>query len=181
MRALIKVCAGKSFVDIRDTAAVRLMAETGLRAAEAIDLRVSDVDPHRGIVAVIRGKGGMGRVAAYGPQTAAALDKYIRARRGHRLAMSSDAFWLGGGGQKFSYHGLALALRRRAKDAGINDFHLHMLRHTAATRWKARRGSDDGLMAQMGWSSREMIDRYAGAAAADRAAAEAKELNLGDV
>jgi site-specific recombinase XerD len=181
LRALVRACAGKAFVDRRDEAAVRLMAEAGLRASEVIGLTLSDVEAHRGIVTVRRGKGGKGRLASFGPQTAAALDRYTRARRSHRLAESTPAFWLGGGGQGFSYHGLALALKRRATSAGINGFHLHQLRHTMATRWKAAGGSDDGLMAQAGWSSREMIDRYAGAAAAHRSAAEARRLNLGDV
>jgi hypothetical protein len=36
-------------------------------------------------------------------------------------------------------------------------------------------------MAVAGWSSRDMIDRYAGAAAAERAAAEARALGLGEL
>ncbi|MDT5257757.1 MAG: hypothetical protein QOD10_2837 [Mycobacterium sp.] len=56
-----------------------------------------------------------------------------------------------------------------------------LLRHTFATRWKRAARSDDGLMAIAGWSSRAMIDRYAGAAAAERAAEEAKRLGLGDL
>ena len=56
-----------------------------------------------------------------------------------------------------------------------------MLRHTAAHRWLAAGGTEGGLMAVAGWSSREMLDRYARATAAERAAAEARNLNLGDV
>ena len=36
-------------------------------------------------------------------------------------------------------------------------------------------------MAVAGWSSREMLDRYTRASASDRAAAEARSLNLGDL
>ena len=36
-------------------------------------------------------------------------------------------------------------------------------------------------MAVAGWSRRDMLDRYAAATAADRAAAEARRLGLGDV
>jgi integrase/recombinase XerD len=75
---------------------------------------------------------------------------------------------------------LDAALKARAEAAGIEGFHLHRLRHTFATRWKELEGSDDGLMAIAGWSSRSMIDRYAGAAAAGRAAREARGLALGD-
>lgn len=65
--------------------------------------------------------------------------------------------------------------------AGITDFHAHLLRNTFATRWLRAKGSENGLMAVAGWSRREMIDRYAGATAADRAADEARGLNLGDL
>lgn len=72
-------------------------------------------------------------------------------------------------------------MKRRATAAGITGFHLHMLRNTAATRWLAAGGSENGLMAVAGWSSREMLDRYTQASASDRAAAEARKLNLGDL
>jgi site-specific recombinase XerD len=180
VRALVKACQGKSFVHRRDEAIVRLMLETGMRAGEVAGLQMSDINVPRGLASVRRGKGGKGRVVPFGPQTAAAVDRYIRARRTHRLA-GDGPLWVGGGGKTFGYHGLDRALKRRAQAAGIQGFHLHLLRHTFATRWKAARGSDDGLMAIAGWSSRDMIDRYAGAAAAERAAAEARGLGLGEL
>jgi integrase/recombinase XerD len=85
----------------------------------------------------------------------------------------------GGGGKTFGYHGLDGALKQRAQAAGIEGFHAHLMRHTFATRWKRHAGSDDGLMAIAGWSGRAMIDRYAGAAVAERAAEEARRLGLG--
>ena len=36
-------------------------------------------------------------------------------------------------------------------------------------------------MAVAGWSSRSMVDRYTGASASERAATEARGLNLGDL
>lgn len=180
LRRLIKACQGKNLKDRRDEAIVRLLAETGMRAGELAALTVDDVDLDRGLVTIIRGKGGKGRVAPFGAQTGQSLDRYLRARRAHPLA-SSSALWLGAQGRTFGYYGLDTALKARGRAAGIEGFHAHLLRHTFATRWKAARGSDDGLMAVAGWSSRTMIDRYAGAAAAERAAAEARDLNLGDL
>jgi site-specific recombinase XerD len=180
LRRLIKACAGKELMDRRDEAIVRLMAETGLRAGEVLAIQVTDVDLQEGRVTIRRGKGGKGRVAPFGAQTAAAIDRYMRARRTHRLS-ATGALWLGGGGQTFSYHGLNLALKRRAEAAGITGFHLHLMRHTAATRWLRAGGSEGGLMAVAGWSTRSMVDRYTGASAAERAAAEARNLGLGEI
>jgi len=181
LRALLKVCRGTSFRDRRDEALVRLMVECGLRASETIGLTVADVEPIKdGLVVVRRGKGAKGRTAPYSPQTGAALDRYLRARRQHKLA-DSPALWLGVGGKSFAYFGLNDTMRDRAKTAGIEGFHLHLLRHTAATRWLRAGGSEQGLMAVAGWTSRKMLDRYTGASAAERAAAEARGLNLGEL
>ena len=181
LRNLIKACQGKAFTDRRDDAIVRLMAETGMRAGEVIGLQVADVDLQRGLVTVRRGKGGKGRVAPFGPQTARSLDRYLRARRAHRLADTGALFLGADGWRTFSYFGLRHALQRRADAAGIAGFHPHKMRHTAATRWLAAGGSEGGLMAVAGWSTREMIDRYTGASASERAAAEARSLGLGDL
>ncbi len=180
LKRLIKTCQGKSLQDRRDEAIVRLMLETGMRANEVIGLQVADVDLHRGLATVRRGNGGKGRVTPFGAQTAAAIDRYMRARRTHRLADSGD-LWVGGGGKSFRYHGLSKALKDRAEVAGIKGFHLHLMRHTAATRWLRAGGSEGGLMAVAGWSTRSMVARYTGASAAERAAAEARGLGLGEL
>jgi site-specific recombinase XerD len=131
-------------------------------------------------VIIRRGKGGKGRVVPIGPQTEMAIDRYLRARRSHRLA-SAGPLWVGASGKTFDYYGLDGMLKSRAQAAGIEGFDAHVLRHTFATRWKAAQGSDDGLMAVVGWSSHTMIDQYAGAAMAQRAAEEARALGLGNL
>ncbi|MBO4254773.1 tyrosine-type recombinase/integrase [Streptomyces griseorubiginosus] len=180
LRALIKACKGNDLRDRRDEAIVRLMAETGARAGEIVGMSVADIDLRRGVAVVRRGKGGKGRTVPVGPQAARALDRYIRARRTHRLAQTA-ALWLGDRGKGFSYDGLYVALRYRADLAGIPDFHPHVLRHTAAGRWLAAGGSEGGLMAVAGWSRRDMIDRYTRATSERRASEEARRLNLGDL
>jgi len=65
--------------------------------------------------------------------------------------------------------------------AGVDGFHPHRLRHTAAHRWLAAGGSEGGLMAVAGWTRPDMLMRYTQAQASSRAAEEAKKLNLGDL
>ncbi|MGA7050889.1 MAG: tyrosine-type recombinase/integrase [Mycobacterium sp.] len=181
LRALVKACGGRELRDRRDEAIVRLMTETGIRAGEVIALQTGDVDLGRGLVAIRRGKGGTGRLVPFGAQTAAALDRYLRARRAHHLA-DRGALWVGRRtNMALTYSGLDKTLRDRAKIAGVKGFHLHLLRHTAATRWLRAGGSEQGLMTVAGWSSRAMLDRYTGASAAERAAAESRGLGLGDI
>ncbi|OBH55630.1 integrase [Mycobacterium sp. E2479] len=180
LRRLIAACGGKDFRDRRDEAIVRMMVETGMRAGEVCGLTVADVDLPRGLVTVRRGKGGKGRIAPIGPQTVRAVDRYLRMRRTHRLA-DTPALWLGDRGKGLEYYGLWSALKYRANLARLEHFHPHLLRHTAASRWLAAGGSEGGLMAVAGWSSRDMLDRYTRSTAAERAAEEARKLALDDI
>jgi integrase len=180
LRTLIKACAGSNIRDRRDEALVRFMVETGARAGETVGLLVADVDLHAGTAIVRRGKGGKGRIVPFGPFTSRAIDRYMRLRRSHRLA-ATPWLWLGDRGKPFVYDGLHKTLRYRAALAGIPNFHPHRLRHTAAHRWLAAGGSEGGLMAVAGWTRPDMLMRYTQARAAERAAAEARELNLGDL
>jgi integrase len=177
---LIKVCDGNTFRDRRDQAIIRLMAETGMRAGECVALTTQDVDLIHGKAIVRRGKGAKGREVPFGKQTAAALDRYLRARREHTLA-DRPALWLGGRKDTtFGYTALYRAIAYRARLAGITDCHPHRFRHTYATRWLRAGGTEGGLMSVAGWSRREMIDRYTKATATQRAADEAKKLDLGN-
>ncbi len=180
LHALVKACAGPDMRDRRDEALVRLMVETGMRAGETVSLQLADVDLTHGTAIVRRGKGGKGRPVPFGPQTSRAIDRYLRARRGHRLAHSPD-LWLGDRGKAFSYAALHKSLAYRAELAGITGFHPHLLRHTAASRWLAAGGSEGGLMAVAGWTRRDMLDRYTAATASARAAEEARGLALGEL
>lgn len=180
LRALIKACQGKEFRDRRDEAIVRFMIETAARAGEVILMTVADVDLKEGMATVRRGKGGKGRRVPFGPQTARSIDRYLRMRRAHRQA-ETPALWLGDRNRRFGYSALWYALVRRAEIAGIENFHPHVLRHTAAGRWLDAGGTEGGLMAVAGWSRRDMIDRYTRATSQRRAAEEARRLKLGDL
>ena len=187
LRALLKACTPPAGADRtqtlryrRDEAILRLMLEAGLRAGEVVALEVADVDLAAGTAVVRRGKGGKGRMVPFGPQAARALDRYMRLRRGHRLA-GSPALWVGDRGKGFTYDALHKTLKQRAETAGVAGFHPHRLRHTAAHRWLAAGGSESGLMAVAGWTRPDMLMRYTKAQASARAADEAKRLNLGEL
>ena len=182
LRAIIKACQGTEFRDRRDEAMVRLMSETGMRVGDVLGLDTDDIDLPQGVVYIRRSKGGKGRIVTIGPQTIKALDRYLRLRRNHPAAALPALFLTARQRRRLADHGLRRTIKARAADAGIEGrFHPHMFRHTMASRWMKAKGSEGGLMAVAGWSSRDMLDRYARATAAERAAAEARDLNLGDL
>lgn len=187
LRALLKACAppkgatpAEALRHRRDEALIRFMFETGTRAGEVVALELADVNLAAGVATVRRGKGGKGRTVPIGPEVSLAVDRYLRLRRGHRLA-DSPALWLGDRGKAFSYDALHKTLGERARAAGIVGFHPHKLRHTAAHRWLAAGGSESGLMAVAGWTRPDMLMRYTKAQASARAAEEARKLNLGEL
>lgn len=180
LAALIAACKGNDFRARRDDAVVRLMAECGSRASETVSMLLSETNVAAGTTVIRRGKGGKGRIVPFGPFTARSLDRYLRLRRGHRLA-DTDALWLGDRGKGLGYYGLYSALTERAEAAGLKDFHPHKLRHTFADRWLSAGGSEGGLMAVAGWERPEMLRRYTKGRQAARAMEEARGLNLGDL
>ena len=189
LRAFLAACKAptgettglKSLRHRRDEAIIRLLFDTGMRVGECINLTVDDVDYRQHNVATIRrGKGGKGRSVGFGPQTARALDRYVRVRALHRLA-ATEALWLGDRGKGLAYGGVYYALNQRAELAGIGEFHPHMLRHTSTDRWLAAGGSETGVIARNGWSSPAMLQRYGRANREQRAIDESKRLNLGEL
>jgi integrase/recombinase XerD len=179
VKRLLAACAGAALRDRRDRAAVVLFVETGLRAAELLALDITDVDLTGCTLHVRRGKGGKGRNVRFSPSAAAVMDRYVRARRATGAAGDSGPLWIGVSGRRLTYTGMVNALKTRAATAGIVGFHIHRLRHTAAVRWLSAGGTETGLMAQSGWASRKMIDRYVKSAAEDLAAAEFDRLGMG--
>jgi integrase len=158
------------------------MFTTGARAGEVVAMEVGDLNLRAvpPTVVIRRGKGGKGRVIPLAVESAAAIDKYMRARRSHRLK-DDPALWLGDRGKHFSYDALHKTLGMRADMAGVKGFHPHRLRHTAAHRWLSKGGSESGLMAVAGWTKPDMLMRYTKAQASVRAAEEAQRLNLGEL
>lgn len=178
--AMIRACQGTSLVDRRDEALVRFMAETGARASEVVALQTTDVNLTKRAAIVRKGKGAKGRVVPFSSQCATAIDRYLRMRRRLTRVPEVGPLWIGSGGRTFGYYALRQVMKKRAENAGVENFHLHLMRHTAAARWLRHGGSEAGLMAVAGWSDRAMLDRYTEASAAERAVAEAQRLDLGD-
>ena len=155
------------------------MPETGLRAGGVIGMHVTDLDLGRGVATVRRGKGGTGRVVPFGPQTAAAIDRYVRARRAHRLA-ATEPLWLGGGGHSSattaSIWRSSAAPRPRAS-RGSTFTCCATFSDTVATGGRLRGRADGGRGLVQTGHDRPLHRRQA----SERAAAEARGLGLGIV
>ena len=178
LRRLLKACEGNDLRDKRDRAMVTLFTETGMRASELLGLTVGDLDLSTDTAHIVRGKGGKGRRVKFSASTAAVLDRYLRARRGAGNPADRGPLWIGREGA-LTYSGLVYTLKLRAEIAGLKHFHVHRLRHSMAVRWLGKGGSEIALMAQAGWTSRTMIDRYVKASSEALAASEFDRIDMG--
>jgi integrase/recombinase XerD len=113
-----------------------LIAATGLRISEALDLRLHDVRPD-GVLQIRRAKFGKSRLLPLHPTTVTALDCYLKERR--RLAVTDDHVFLSAGNQRIHSTMAWYTFRRMCRLAGIAPARtrpprIHDLRHTFATR-----------------------------------------------
>lgn len=177
LKALLATCTGRSFDERRDQAMLLVFIDTGVRRHELATLSVDDVDFTDEVVFVM-GKGERARACPIGARTALALNRYLRERRGHRLA-SSPMLWLGGRGV-LTDAGVAQMVRRRGLQGGLGELHPHVFRHGFAHHWLAAGGAETDLMRLAGWRSRSMLSRYGSSVADERARNAHRRLGLAD-
>ena len=113
-----------------------LIAATGLRISEALDLRLHDVLP-AGILQIRRTKFGKSRLVPLHSTAANAFERYLE-QRSH-LLVTDDHVFLSAGNRRISSSMVEYTFRRIRRIAGIAPSRtrpprIHDLRHTFATR-----------------------------------------------
>ncbi len=167
VRRLFEACKGADFDDRRDSALLSVMLDCGLRRAEVAGIMVEDLDLTAQHITIRRRKGGKQDVVRFGPMTARDLDRYLRVRPRHSKA-DLPALWLAQKGA-LSGDGIHHVIARRARMAGIEGLHPHVLRHQFAHSLKAAGASDEDIMELGAWADMKSMRRYGAAARQARA------------
>ncbi|HWW81989.1 MAG TPA: tyrosine-type recombinase/integrase [Vicinamibacterales bacterium] len=118
------------------TTLLGLIAATGLRVSEALDLRLADVWPD-GVLHIRHTKFGKSRHVPLHPTVVAALGRYLEARR--QWPVTDDHVFVSAGNRRIAASTVNYTFRRVLRLAGITSLQsrlprIHDLRHTFATR-----------------------------------------------
>jgi integrase/recombinase XerD len=132
--SLLGTPRGTAPAALRDRALLELMYACGLRASEAIDLEVGDLDLR---VAVLRarGKGSKERLVPVGREAITAVRAYLERGRPALVGLRDERhLFLNQRGNGLTRQGLYKIVQRHARTAGLDDrMSPHTLRHTFAT------------------------------------------------
>lgn len=106
----------------------------------------------------ILGKGRKERILPFGHQTKRLLDRYIHHLRPEPLY--KDRVFLNSEGYPITENTVKMFVERAAKKANIPRLHIHLLRHTLATRFVMQGGDTMWLQTLMGHERLETTQRY---------------------
>lgn len=139
---------------LRDRALLELLYGCGLRASEALGLRVEDVNLSAGYV-VVTGKGDRQRVVPAGAQALDWVRRYcatVRPRLGRRPPVSERVpLFLNRAGGRLSRQSLWTVIRRAARRAGLRAAASpHTLRHSFASHLLERGADLRSVQAMLG-------------------------------
>jgi integrase/recombinase XerD len=131
---LLQSPRGTAPAALRDRALLELMYACGLRASEAIDLEVGDIDLRLGVLRA-RGKGSKERLVPVGREAIAAVRGYLQRGRPALVGLREERhLFVNQRGGGLTRQGLYKIVQRHAADAGLADkMSPHTLRHTFAT------------------------------------------------
>ncbi|MHB8680958.1 MAG: site-specific tyrosine recombinase [Acidimicrobiales bacterium] len=148
VQRLLDTAVGDDPLSRRDRAVLEVLYGTGMRVSELAGLRLGDLGSDTGLVRVL-GKGNKERLVPLGSYAKQALAQWLGPAGRAALAPArwarrddAEAVFLNTRGGRLSRQGVWVALKKRARLAGLEDkVHPHVLRHSCATHMLAH-GAD---------------------------------------
>jgi integrase/recombinase XerD len=134
VQKLLAAPRGTDPTALRDRALLELMYACGLRASEAIDLTLADIDLHAGVLRA-RGKGSKERLVPIGSQAINAVRMWLQRGRPELVGLRDEPhLFVNHRGSGLTRQGLYKIVQRHARAVGLEGkMSPHTLRHTFAT------------------------------------------------
>ncbi len=159
---LLDACReGDTYLALRDRGILELCYGCGLRASEAVSVRLEDLNQGNKLLR-IRGKGERERMVPFVGNVVTAVLDYIEQARGEVNSRGVPEVFLSRNGKPLGRGDLWRIVRKRGKLAGIPESRLypHILRHSFATHL-LRRGVDLRTLQEIvGHSSINTTEQY---------------------
>jgi site-specific recombinase XerD len=144
--ALLEACGQGPIAD-RNRALIGILYRAGLRVSEALALHPKDLDPARGSVRVLRGKGGRSRTVGMDAEAFGLVRTWMDRRAAWSLSSSTPLICTRQGNPLSSSYVRRL-MASLGVTAGITKrVHPHGLRHTHASQLRAE-GMDIGIISK---------------------------------
>ena len=115
---------------VRDLALIDILASTGMRVGELVNLNISDID-FESRECIVFGKGSKERPVYFDARTKIHLKNYIESRKDNNPALFVS---LNSPYNRLNISGVEIRLRELGKSLGIKKVHPHKFRRTLATR-----------------------------------------------
>jgi integrase/recombinase XerD len=162
--ALLNLCEhdiqyGYRYLGVRNRAIISAFIDTGLRLAELVDMKLSELDPQLQQVRIL-GKGNKWRTVPINGEARKALKTYLTQYRAPAAA-GTDAVWLTDDGQPMTYAAVKIMLARLKRRAGVKSGGgAHRFRHYFATRCLENGMDMNSLRMLLGHATLYMVLRY---------------------
>jgi integrase/recombinase XerD len=147
----------------RNRAIILLLLDTGIRASELCELRLTDVDLKNNRITVM-GKGSKERTLPISPRTSQSIWRYLKTKADER---AGGFLFVTQFGEPMDRDRLLKSLTIIGRRGGVREVNVHRFRHTFAINYLRNGGDPYTLQMMMGHSTMEMVKTYLALAQAD--------------
>jgi len=158
---LIEVCEydyknNAQLLGSRNKAIILMLLDTGLRASELANIKLSEIDTERGWIKV-KGKGAKERIVRIGATAQKALWRYLT----YREKIKYEQLWITEEGRPMKVGGIQIMIQRIKERAGVTTKgNCHKFRHTFALNFLRQDRNPFNLQYLLGHSDLRMVKHY---------------------
>lgn len=158
---VVAAASARSSSGLRTRALILVMQRAGLRVAEAVALRPTDVDVDRSTLRVLHGKGDKARTVPLDPGACAAVQLWMTRRAELRIPRRAPLFCTLDGRKPLYPQQVRNTLQRLADRAGVEKrVHPHALRHAFAVHLDRQGVPVTTIQYVLGHASLSITTRY---------------------